>query len=72
MVVALRHGLRDDTSIEDAAAELSVMARGDCWRIEQAIARIDRGHDRSAGTVGEYARQALRLARRACFGRSGQ
>jgi hypothetical protein len=64
MVTALRHGLRADTSIEDAAAELLRMANGDPRPIEQAIARLDRGSPQHPGAVGDYARQALRLALR--------
>jgi hypothetical protein len=51
-----------DMSLEAAAAELLRMASGDRGRIEQAIARIDRGCPGPPGPVREYASDALRLA----------
>jgi hypothetical protein len=62
IAIALRHGLRADMSVEDAAAELLRIANGEPRRIEQAIARVDKGSTRRPGPVGEYARQVLRLA----------
>ena len=62
IATALRHGLRADMSVEDAAADLVRMASGEPRRIEQAIDRLARGAPQRPGLVGEYAREALRLA----------